>query len=43
MHGKNWVHRDVKLENMLLSEDGQVKISDFGNAERSPIGHYFID
>lgn len=43
MHDNNWVHRDIKLENMLLSDDGQLKISDFGNAEKSPVGNRFND
>ena len=30
MHHKNVVHRDIKLENVLLSNLGSIKICDFG-------------
>ena len=31
-HGKGIVHRDVKLDNCLIGEDGYVKLGDFGCA-----------
>ena len=31
-HGKGIIHRDLKLENILLAEDGRPKLTDFGLA-----------
>ncbi len=33
MHNKNYIYRDLKLENLLLDEKGYAKITDFGLAK----------
>ena len=34
MHENGWVHRDIKLDNILLGSDFELKISDFGFAKK---------
>jgi serine/threonine protein kinase len=39
-HERDVCHRDIKLENLLLSKDGLLKISDFGLSQIMPKGTY---
>jgi serine/threonine protein kinase len=36
IHGKNIIHRDIKPQNILVTQDNQIKVSDFGVAARLP-------
>jgi len=36
MHGRGWVHRDVKPDNVLAAPDGEAKLIDFAIAARRP-------
>jgi serine/threonine-protein kinase len=36
LHGRGWVHRDVKPDNILVAPDGQVKLIDLAIAQGKP-------
>jgi serine/threonine-protein kinase len=36
LHGRGWVHRDVKPDNILAAPDGQVKLIDLAIAKQKP-------
>ncbi|XP_014781323.1 testis-specific serine/threonine-protein kinase 3 [Octopus bimaculoides] len=38
LHSQNITHRDLKLENLLLDDLGNIKITDFGFAKRNYVG-----
>ncbi len=38
LHAQGWIHRDIKPDNFLVSEDGNVKLIDFALAQRVKSG-----
>lgn len=41
LHEKNIVHRDIKLQNILMGREGKIKIIDFGFSTLSNLSYNF--
>ena len=41
LHRYDWIHRDLKLENLMIGNSGHAKVIDLGLAKRMPTGSTF--
>ena len=43
LHGRGWIYRDIKAENIVFARDGHVKLVDFGVARRLGPGRLYTN
>lgn len=42
IHGHGWIHRDIKGGNILLTDNAEVKLGDFGSSSRKSPANTFV-
>lgn len=43
VHRLNYIHRDLKPDNILIDKQGHLKLTDFGLCKPFQIGKYVVD